>query len=170
MHIEKFNDLKVRNVMNGNKTLIAYATKSGVTEENANIIASVLRDTYKLEVDIINLKKIKSPDLSPYKNVIIGSGIRIGRWYKKAKKFLKNDFKDKKVAIYLSSLEAGDPKSRDQAIKKYIEEVLAKYTHIKPVATEAFGGRAKIFKTVTDSRDVEKVKEWANELGKKFKI
>lgn len=155
--------------MNGNKTLIAYATKSGVTEENANIIAKVLRDSYKLDVDMINLKKNKPPDLDPYKNIIIGSGIRMGRWYKKAKKFLKNDFRDKKVAIYLSSLEAGDPKSHDQAIEKYIGLVLAKYSNVKPIAIEAFGGRARILKSMTDLRDVEKVKAWANELGKKFK-
>lgn len=41
--------------------------------------------------------------------------------------------------------------------------------HIKPVAAEAFGGRIKILvKTVSDNRDMAKVRAWAEELGKKL--
>jgi hypothetical protein len=46
---------------------------------------------------------------------------------------------------------------------------LANYPNIKPVATEAFGGRIKILgKTVTDNTDMAKVETWAEQLGKKF--
>jgi len=151
--------------MNKNKTLIAYATKSGVTEENAHIIANVLKDQYEFEVDLINLKKNPKPNLSQYENIIIGSGIRIARWYGKANKFLKNNFKDKKVAIFLSSGNAGDPESYEDAITKYVDKKLTKNPHIKPIATEAFGGRYADM----DYTDPEKVKAWAEDLGKKLR-
>jgi len=150
--------------MNENKTLIAYVSKSGVTEENAQIIADILKDQYNFEVDLINLNKNPKPNLSLYENIIIGSGIRIARWYRKANKFLKNNFKDKKVAIFLSSGKAGDPESYEDAITKYINQKLTKNPHIKPVATEAFGGRYADM----DYTDPEKVKAWALKLGKKF--
>lgn len=152
--------------MNGNKTLIAYVTKSGVTGENAEIISHILREHYGLEVNIVNLKKNSKPELSQYDNVIIGSGIRMGMWYGKANKFLKNDFKDKKVAIFLSSGTAGDPETYQEAIIKYIDKKLTKNPHVKPVLTEAFGGRYSNF----DYTDPEKVRAWAIELGKKLNV
>ena len=150
--------------MNENKTLIAYVSKSGVTEENAFTIANILKDQYNFEVDLINLKKNPKPNLSQYENIIIGSGIRIARWYGKANKFLKNNFKDKKVAIFLSSGKAGDLETYKEAITKYIDKKLLKNPHIKPIATEAFGGRYADM----DYTDPEKVKAWAVNLGKKL--
>ncbi|MFX0082851.1 MAG: flavodoxin domain-containing protein [Candidatus Hodarchaeota archaeon] len=150
--------------MNGNKTLIAYMSKSGVTAENAKIISDILKSDYDHEVDLINLKENNKPDLSQYDNIIIGSGIRMARWYGKANKFLKNDFKGKKVAIFLSSGAAGDPETYQEAITKYIDNKLIKNPHVKPVLTEAFGGRYSNF----DYTDPEKVKIWATELGKKL--
>ena len=82
-----------------NKTLIAYVTKSGVTEEAACIIAEALRDKYGLQVDLVNLKKNSAPHLSQYGNVIVGSGVRIGKVYKEALRFLEKDFGDKKSVI-----------------------------------------------------------------------
>jgi len=148
--------------MNGNKTLIAYVTKSGVTGENAEIISHILTEHYGLEVNVVNLKKNSKPDLSQYDNIIIGSGIRMGMWYGKAKRFLKNNFDNKKIAIFLSSGMAGLPESYEEAISKFINNKLAKNPHIKPIATEAFGGRYSNF----DYTDPEKVKTWALELGK----
>ncbi|MCJ7560770.1 hypothetical protein MUO79_09195 [Candidatus Bathyarchaeota archaeon] len=52
---------------------------------------------------------------------------------------------------------------------KYVKSVLANYPHVKPVAAEAFGGRIRILgKTVADSRDMAKVRAWAEELGKRL--
>ena len=152
------------------RTLIAYVTKSGITKENASVIAGVLRDKYGLKVDLVDLKKTLSPNLTKYKNVIVGSGVRMGKVYKRAWKFLeKNDFKGKKVVLFLSCLEAGEPESYDHAIKKYIQNTLTKYLSVKPFAAEAFGGRMKILGfTIKDNRNVEKVKAWAEELGKKL--
>jgi 3-deoxy-D-manno-octulosonic-acid transferase len=46
----------------------------------------------------------------------------------------KNEFKDKKVAIFLSSLEP-----KDEAIAKYVNHILEKHPNIKPIAVEVFG-------------------------------
>jgi len=153
--------------MSGRKTLVAYATKSGVTGESANIIAEVLREKYGFDVEVLNLKEQPKPDFSQYDNIFIGSGIRMGRWYGKAEDLLKNDFEGKKVVIFLSACSAGDPKSHDEAVTKYLDNVLAKYPHLKPVAMGAFGGRMKMFgKVKADTCDPEKVRSWAEEVGR----
>jgi len=152
------------------RTLIAYATKGGVTEESANVIADILRTKHGFEVDLVNLKKSPSPDLTQYKNIFIGSGVRMGRWYKQARKLLDNNFEGKNLVIFLSSCSAGNPEKYKEAITKYIHEVIAKYPLIKPFAAEAFGGRMKMFgRTVEDNCDMDKVRVWAEMVGEKLK-
>jgi hypothetical protein len=47
---------------------------------------------------------------------------------------------------------------------------LEKYPYLKPVATEAFGGRIKILGfNILNEFNIEKVKAWAEELSKKLK-
>jgi menaquinone-dependent protoporphyrinogen IX oxidase len=155
--------------MDGNKALVVYETKGGATEEAAQKIAEVLRSKYGLEVDLVDLKEQKVPDLAQYRNVVIGGGVRAGKVYDKALKFLENDLSGKHVAFFVSSAQAGAPASYENAKVKFVEDTLANYPKINPVATEAFGGRIKIRgKTVTDNRDMIKVEAWAEELGKKF--
>ncbi len=155
--------------MDANKTLIAYETKSGATEEAARKIADVLRSKYQLEVDLVDLKEQKVLDLAQYKNLIIGGGVRGGKVHKKALKFLKNDLSGKRVAFFVSSSWAGTPGSHEDAKARFVENTLAKYPNINPVSTEAFGGRIRILrKTMVDNTDLAKVEAWAEELGKKF--
>ena len=157
--------------MDENKTLIAYETKGGATEESARKIAEVLRSKFQIEVDLVDLKEQKVPDLEQYKNVIVGGGVRMGRVYSKAIKFLENDFTGKKVAFFVSSTWAGTPKqeSYDAAKTKFVENTLTKFPQINAVSAEAFGGRIRYFKkTMVDNTDLIKVEVWAEELGKKF--
>jgi menaquinone-dependent protoporphyrinogen IX oxidase len=151
------------------KTLIAYITKGGATEEAARKIAEVLRSKYQLEVDLTDLKKEKTPDLTQYKNIVLGGGVRGGKVYGKALKFLENDLSGKNVAFFVSSTWAGTPGSYKNAKARFVEKNLAKYPKIYPVSTEAFGGRIRYFrKTMVDNTDSTKVEAWAEELGKKF--
>ena len=155
--------------MSANKTLVAYETKGGATEEAARKLADTLRSKYQLEVDLVDLIEQKVPDLTQYQNVVIGGGVRAGKVYDKALKFLENDLSGKHVAFFVSSAEAGTPGNYEKAKVKFVENTLANYPNIKPVATEAFGGRIKILgKTVTDNTDMAKVEAWAEQLGKKF--
>ena len=158
-----------------NKTLIAYVTKGGATKEFALEIANVLRDKYNLDVEVIDLKKTKSPDLSKYRNVVVGSGVRIFRVYKEAVKFIENNnFEGKRVALFLASGKAGAPKTYGEAIEDYInKQLLKKNPQLKPIAAEAFGGRARFLgKDMAPPGYAEevlsKVRAWANELGKKL--
>ena len=156
--------------MNHNKILIVYITKGGVTEENANIIANVLKEN-EFSVDFVDLRKDSSPDIRKYEFVIIGSGIRFQKIYKEFYDFLdKNDFADKKVALFFSSNEAGNPKSYGDFVRKYVKPTLTKYSKLKVVAVEGFGGKMRILgKTINDDRKPEKVKKWTEELSKKLK-
>jgi menaquinone-dependent protoporphyrinogen IX oxidase len=155
--------------MSTNKTLIAYQTKSGATEEYARKIADVLRTKFQLEVDLVDLEKQKSIDCSMYQNFVIGGGVRAGKVYDKALKCLENDFTGKKVAFFVSAGQAGDLKTYEKAKAKFAKENLALHPKIAPVGWEAFGGRMKLLgKMLYDKVDLSKAESWAEELGKKF--
>ena len=156
-------------MLSENKTLIVYETKQGATKEAAKKIADVLSTKYKHEVDLFDLKEKKSLALQSYRNIIIGAGVRGGRVYGKALKFLKNDFGGKYVAFFVSSSWAGTPGSHDNAKARLVDKTLSKYSSLYIVSSEAFGGRIRYFKkTMLDNTDLTKVEAWAEELGKKF--
>ena len=153
------------NDVSEDKTLVVYATKGGTTQEYANAIASVLRDEFKMQVDLVDLKKNHHPDLRQYRNVIVGSGVKMQRMHGQGARFLEKDFGDRKVAIFLSSLEP-----KDDAIKKYIDKILEKNTKLKPIVVEVFGGRMRFLgRTSQDKTDIEKAKKWAKDLARQLK-
>lgn len=145
------------------RTLIAYQTKGGVTAENAAIIAGILRDEFGHQVDVVDLRTTKAPDLAPYQNVVIGAGVRIQRIYGRAKRMVRQpDLAGKRVAIYFSSGMAGD--DPEGATAKWSGKLLRKAPHVRPVAVRAFGGRMPKGRG-TDWTDPEKVRVWAHDLG-----
>ena len=147
-----------------NKTLVAYASKSGATKEASEIIADVLKNKYKFEIDLVDLRK-NSPNLNDYPYVVVGAGVRGGKVYGEALDFLKQDFGDRKVAFFVCCGGAGDPKTYEESCTKYLTTVLAKYPNLKTVATEAFGGRMKLLgRTLFDNIDKKKVRFWAETL------
>lgn len=150
------------------KTLIAYVTKGGATEEYATLIADVLRKKFGLDVDVVDLRK-NSPDISQYANIVAGSGIRIGKTYKGFDAFMKRDFGGRKIAVFFASGEAGNPKSYPDFAEKHIKPLREKYPSAKIISAEAFGGRIRILsKVVEDSRDMKKAGVWAEKIGKPF--
>ena len=154
------------------KSLIAYATKGGVTGESAQVIAEVLEKEFKHEVMVINLLEDKSPDITPFDNIFIGSGIRAGQWYGRAKKLLKNDYAGKKVCLFLSACSAGDPDpaKHDEAVQKYLTKKIDKIPQLQPIAVNAFGGRMKMGgKGGVNNYDPEQVRAWARDIGEKLK-
>ncbi len=87
----------------------------------------------------------------------------------RARKFLKNDFKGKKLAVFVCSRRAGEPDLYNEAYEKYIRNVLAKYPKVKPVASEAFGGRKPLKNNqFYENRDWNKIRDWAEKTGKIF--
>ena len=155
--------------MSTNKTLIAYETKGGATEEAARKIADVLRSKYQLEVDLVDLNVQNIPDCTLYPNIIIGSGVRGGKLYNKVLKCLEKDVEGRQVAFFVCAGGAGDPKSYAKSKAQYAENTMARYPNVNSISIEAFGGRMKILgKKVIDNLDLAKVEAWAEELGKKF--
>lgn len=151
------------------KTLIVYGTRYGATAEVASEIANILRDEFKFNVDVVNLKDKKIKDLSDYDNIIIGSGIKMNRWVSAAKRFLKSNFKGKKFAVFVCSRRAGERDLYNYASDKYISKVLEKHSKFKPVASQAFGGRKPLGNgEFYDNRDWEKIRNWAKKVGELF--
>ena len=90
--------------------LVAYASKYGATEEIAERIGEVLRQT-GLQADVLPVNGIR--DLNPYKAVILGSAVYIGKWNKEAVAFLQANEKvlaDRPVWLFSSGPTGeGDP-------------------------------------------------------------
>lgn len=68
------------------RILVAYATRAGSTAEVAETIANSLRSG-GAAVDVCPVKQVS--DLSPYRAVVLGSPVRMGRWLPEAFAFLK---------------------------------------------------------------------------------
>jgi menaquinone-dependent protoporphyrinogen IX oxidase len=152
--------------MSENRTLIAYATEGGATEDYAKAISSILTDEFKMQVELVDLKKDHNPNLTVYRNVIVGAGIKKFKMYKEGVEFLeKTDFGDRKVVIFISSL-----MPRDEVIKKYVDVIIQNNTKLKPLAVEVLGGRMKILgRTIADKTDIEKSKAWARKIAEQLK-
>jgi len=117
---------------------------------------------------LVDLRKEPKPDITDYSNVVVGGGVRAGKVYKEALKFVEQDLNGKRVAFFVCSGAAGNPLRHDEVLEKYITKGLAAY-NVKLVSNGAFGGCIRIFgKAVTDRRDPAKVQAWAEEVGKKF--
>jgi menaquinone-dependent protoporphyrinogen IX oxidase len=72
------------------------------TANRSALIAEVLREKHHIQVDLVDLKKVGGPDIEAYGAVIVGSGIRIGMWYGRAKGMLGRDYGDRRVAVFHS--------------------------------------------------------------------
>ena len=70
------------------RALIVYGTRYEATADTSEVIADVLRQK-GLEVKVVNAKKEKMRSVSEFELVIVGSGIRMGKWTKEPEKFLE---------------------------------------------------------------------------------
>jgi len=72
----------------------------------------LLKEKFKAEADIINLKEIKNPDISKYDTVILGASIYMGKIQKRMRKFIEenmNELLKKNIALFIM---AGQKKRR----------------------------------------------------------
>ena len=90
--------------------LVTYASKYGATKEIAEKIGQVLGQA-GLQADVLPVDAIR--DLNPYKAVILGSALYIGKWQKEGAAFLKANEKtlaDRPVWLFSSGPTGkGDP-------------------------------------------------------------
>jgi menaquinone-dependent protoporphyrinogen oxidase len=68
------------------RVLVAYATKYGATAEIAERIGQVLREA-DVQADVLPVEHVS--DLAPYRAVVLGSAVYVGRWRKEAVRFLR---------------------------------------------------------------------------------
>jgi menaquinone-dependent protoporphyrinogen oxidase len=90
--------------------LVTYASKYGATREIAEKIGVVLQQA-GLQADVLPVDVVR--DVTPYKAVILGSGVYIGKWHKKGAAFLQAHEKalaDRPVWLFSSGPTGeGDP-------------------------------------------------------------
>ena len=148
------------------KTLIVFATRTGINEDAAVEMAQVLKSTGNADVTVVDLKE-GPPDIAPYQNVIVGAGVRGKNVYSEAVDFLAKDFAGKNVAIYFGCEDVENPKM--ESTEENTKKALAKNNSLKPFDVSAFGGcMISGGRPVLDEMNMKRVQSWAMELAKKF--
>lgn len=160
------------------KILIAYATGAGSTGEVAEAIGQELREA-GAEVDVRLAKGVK--EISPYRAVIVGSAIRMGKLLSDATKFVKKKRKalsQVPVAYFVVCLTMKeDTKESRRTVEGYLDPLAEM---VKPVEVGLFPGvldcdklgfpwgtmirRAKDEFPEGDYRDWEAIRAWARHL------
>jgi menaquinone-dependent protoporphyrinogen oxidase len=128
------------------KTLIVYGTRYGATESTAQEIAKILQ-TEGFDVTVVNAKKEKIKDITPYELIVVGSGLQMGKCTGEAEDFLKRfhtQLPAKKVAIFASTMKSvaeREGKTEDVAKerKMSLDDIITKY-NLHPIAEGMFGG------------------------------
>jgi len=165
-------------------TLIVYGTRYRATPEACAVIQKILEEEFRHHVEIWDLKDWRAcPDLSDFDNIVIASGIEYGKWTENALKYLKSDFGDKKVAVFISSYYAGEEDMYEYAYENFLVKVLEEYPNLKPIKIAAFGGRipkkelpnyanekvlSRMHDQQLDNRDWDKIESWARKIGEEF--
>lgn len=148
------------------KILIVYSTKSGINEAAAHAIADVLKTTYSMDVTVADLRN-GQPDITPFQNIIVGGGVESANVYNEAVDFLEKDFGGRNVAVYFCCEDEENPKT--QSTEDNSKKALAKNKSLKPIDVAAFGGcMLRQGRPVMDELNMNRVRDWAIELGKKF--
>jgi len=131
-----FRDYMPKNV------LIAYGSRYGCTEEVAIEIGKTL-ETAGITTKIINLGGLKEseiPSIENFDGVIVGSGIKVGKWTNEADLFIdinKDRFKDTIFGMFAcAGFVANDP---EKSKEMYVEEKIQKLG-LTPDFYDVFGG------------------------------
>jgi len=147
------------------KTLVAYFTKGGASEEYALIIADTLND-HGFSVETCNLAH-NIPDISAYDIIILGTGVRMFMVYRRWKKVLKQKaIKNKHLFMFLSSgMAIEEP---DKAVSKFLNPIMEKY-HLKPDFLVSFPGKvpkkwAKYDDNQKETMKLDLAKAWAEDI------
>jgi menaquinone-dependent protoporphyrinogen oxidase len=128
------------------RALIVFGTRYGATTGTSEEIAKVLREE-GFDVRIANAKKEKIKNISEYDLIIVGSGMRMGKWTGEADDFLKKfqkELEQKRLAIFVSTMKTvsereGKTEDVAQMRKVALEDKVAQY-NLHPIMLGFFGG------------------------------
>lgn len=123
----------------GDTVLVAYATKYGSTQEVAEAVADVLKES-GLPVDLQPARAVRS--LADYRAVVLGTPLYIGKMLNDAQRFLtkhKAALEQRPVAVFILGPTKDDEEDW-QAVRTQVDQVMANLPWLKPKALEVFGG------------------------------
>lgn len=151
--------------------LVAYATKHGSTREVAADVARVIRQS-GMEVEIRPAREVKN--LEPYRAVVLGGALYMGRWHKDARKLIKRH-SAKLESLPLAVFAMGPKEITPEALERANAELaraLAETLDVHPYSTAIFGGVIDPGKLrfpfnrmpAGDARDWDAIQKWAEEV------
>ncbi|WP_255334351.1 flavodoxin domain-containing protein [Methanosarcina sp. KYL-1] len=165
------------------KVLVAYASRYGSTQEVAEAIAITLREN-GLVVDLEPMREVKV--LEGYTAVVMGAPLYMLHWHKDARGFLsrhREALRDRPVAIFALGPFHDEEEDWKEA-REQLDEELAKFPWLTPIAIEIFGGKFDPAKLrfpdnliailpasplrkmpASDIRDWTAIRAWANDLA-----
>lgn len=163
--------------------LVAFATRYGSTQEVAEAITAALRES-GLEVDLEHLKTVKT--LEGYRAVVLGAPLQMFKWHKDALAFLerhKQALSRLPTAVFALG-PFNDVEKEWNDVRAQLDKALAKFPWFAPVAVQVFGGKfdpatlrapysllpAMKRLPVSDIRDFEAIRAWAEELVARLQL
>ena len=111
------------------RILILYGTRFETTKNTSEKIRDFL-ETKENKVFLIDINE-EEPTLNDFDGVLIGTGIKMGMWTKKIKKFIKKNKKELekrifKFGFFVNCGTASDTERINEAKLKYIDKKLGK--------------------------------------------
>ena len=156
------------------RTLVAYASKHGSTEEVARAIGSVFRDAGH-HVDVRDAETVA--DVESYDAIILGASLYMGRWHADARTFLRRHraaLEERPLAVFaLGPLTLEEQQVNDSL--KQLRNAL-KHLDVEPQFVTVFGGAVDPTKLhfpfsrmpKSDARDWSEIEGWANDVALRF--
>jgi menaquinone-dependent protoporphyrinogen oxidase len=168
------------------KILVAFASTHGSTQEVAEAVAATLRD-HGLSVDLQPARNVRT--LDGYRAVVLGAPLYMFHLHKDALRFLSHHQKaligGLPIAIFAGGpFASGDEKASGdedvwQEVRRQLNQELARFPWLKPVAIEVIGGKFDPARLrfpwnlipalrrlpPSDLRDWEAIRRWATTLA-----
>lgn len=120
--------------------LVAYATRSGATEEVASTLGEVLRGS-GLAVDVTPAKRVET--IEPYGAVVIAVALYFGKMHKDVRRFLtENRASLAKTPVALFVLGPVHQEEKEwKGAQDQLEKDLKNFPWLAPIAQQIVGGR-----------------------------
>jgi menaquinone-dependent protoporphyrinogen oxidase len=161
--------------------LVAYATRSGSTQEVAEAVAATLRER-GLAVDIQPMRDVRT--LDQHRAIVLGAPLYMFHWHRDALHFLERHqaaLTQRPVAVFALGPFHAEEKEF-QGAREQLDKELAKFPWLTPQAITIFGGKFDPQKLTfpynlmpalknmpaSDVRDWTAIRAWANDLVELF--